>query len=119
MAIYTSDGTNVSDCNADIVLPDPEILNQMRRDYEELKRMADAAEHRMIIAMRECDHSKKLAELSEQQAKDAKKQAMWANVKSWAAGILSVISITGMLLTDAKPIMESIRKVLSLLGWAG
>lgn len=32
-------------------------------------------------------------------------------------GIIAVISLAGMLLADAKPIMESVRRVISLLGF--
>ncbi len=58
MALYTSDGTKVSDCNTDIVLPDPEILNQMRRDHEELKRMADSLEDEVKLAKEQAAEAK-------------------------------------------------------------
>lgn len=94
-----------------------ELLNRIASNTEaieaqanELKRIADAAEQ-------QAQSAKERADLAKQQAEEAKKEARWANIKSWAAGIIAVISLAGMLLADAKPIMESVRRVISLLGF--
>lgn len=93
---------------------------------DNLQRIADAAEKRSETALTETEHTKQIAEsleeqlkLAEKAATQAKKEARWANIKSWSAGIIAVVSLVCSLLVNADVLFDNVKKILSYLGWLG
>ena len=99
MAIYSADGTKIGESDTDIVLPNSEILTQMKRDHEELRRMADAAKADVKTALFQSEVNLNQLKLAMQEAEEAKKNAKESKRLSWASIAIAFGSLMVALLT--------------------
>lgn len=98
MSMYTSDGTKIADTpNGDIVLPDPRILSQMKKDHEKLQDIADSLAEEVKLA-------KGQAQQAQKDSEKARVKSFWASLRSWISIGIAAMSLLVAFLTNIEKV---------------